>query len=80
MTEGELNAWHLAIGPAILLLMLLRLAWRLTHRTPPRVPPIKRGSPLPGQQRSICQDREGAQEQGLVLPTERSRPHRVWPG
>jgi len=38
MTEGELNAWHLAIGPAILLLMLLRLAWRLTHRTPPRVP------------------------------------------
>jgi len=28
------NAWHLAIGPTVLLLMLLRLLWRLTHRTP----------------------------------------------
>ena len=27
--------WHLAIGPTILLLMLLRLLWRLTHRPPP---------------------------------------------
>ncbi len=34
LSEGRLNAWHLAIGPAILLLMLLRLAWRLTHHTP----------------------------------------------
>ena len=32
--EKQLNAWHLAIGPTILLLMLLRLAWRLTHHTP----------------------------------------------
>lgn len=34
LNEGQLNGWHLAVGPAILLLMLLRLAWRLTHRTP----------------------------------------------
>lgn len=33
--EGRLNAWHLAAGPAVLVLMLLRLAWRLTHRPPP---------------------------------------------
>ena len=33
-SEGWLNAWHLAIGPTILLLMLLRLAWRLTHPVP----------------------------------------------
>ena len=35
LSEGQLNGWHLAVGPAILLLMLFRLAWRLTHRTPP---------------------------------------------
>jgi len=35
LREGQLNGWHLAVGPTILLLMLLRLAWRLTHRTPP---------------------------------------------
>lgn len=34
LSEGWLNAWHLAIGPTILLLMLLRLAWRLTHHNP----------------------------------------------
>ena len=34
LSERQLNAWHLAIGPTILLLMLLRLAWRLTHHTP----------------------------------------------
>ena len=33
--EESLNAWHLAIGPSILALMLLRLAWRLTHPVPP---------------------------------------------
>jgi len=44
MSEGQLNAWPLAIGPAILLLMLLRLAWRLTHHTPP--PPSNLTAPL----------------------------------
>ncbi len=44
MSEGQLNAWHLAIGPAILLLMLLRLAWRLTHHTLP--PPSNLTAPL----------------------------------
>lgn len=44
MSEGQLNAWHLAIGPAILLLVLLRLAWRLTHHTPP--PPSNLTAPL----------------------------------
>lgn len=33
--EDALNAWHLAVGPSILVVMLLRLAWRLTHRPPP---------------------------------------------
>lgn len=34
-TKQGLNAWHLGIGPAILLLMCARLAWRLTHTPPP---------------------------------------------
>ena len=34
-SKGLLNAWHLGVGPTILALMLLRLAWRLTHRPPP---------------------------------------------
>ena len=33
--ETRLNAWHLAIGPTILLAMVLRLGWRLTHHVPP---------------------------------------------
>ena len=33
--EDSINAWHLSIGSTILLVMLLRLAWRLTHRPPP---------------------------------------------
>ncbi len=44
LSKGQLNAWHLAIGPAILLLMLLRLAWRLTHHVPP--PPSDLSAPL----------------------------------
>ena len=35
VTEDGLNAWHLAIGPTILLLMLVRFGWRLSHRPPP---------------------------------------------
>ena len=34
-SKDGLNAWHFAVGPTILLLMLLRLIWRLTHHTPP---------------------------------------------
>ena len=30
-----LAAWHLSVGSTILLVMLLRLAWRLTHPPPP---------------------------------------------
>ncbi len=44
MSEGQLNAWHLAIGPTVLLLMLFRLTWRLTHYTPP--PPADLPAPL----------------------------------
>ena len=33
--SDTLTNWHLAVGPTILLLMLLRLLWRLTHRPPP---------------------------------------------
>ena len=32
--KGALKSWHVSIGPSILALMLLRLAWRLTHRPP----------------------------------------------
>jgi cytochrome b561 len=31
----SITAWHLATGSTILLVMLLRLAWRLTHAMPP---------------------------------------------
>jgi cytochrome b561 len=33
--EDGITAWHLAVGPTILLVMLLRLAWRLSHPPPP---------------------------------------------
>lgn len=33
--EDAINAWHLSIGSTILLVTLLRLAWRLTHPPPP---------------------------------------------
>jgi cytochrome b561 len=33
--DDALTAWHISIGPTILLVMLLRLAWRLTHPPPP---------------------------------------------
>ena len=35
--DAGLVAWHLSVGSTILLVMLLRLAWRLTH-TPPSPP------------------------------------------
>ena len=43
--DAGLVAWHLSIGLSILLVMALRLAWRLTHRPPaaPRdLPPVLR--------------------------------------
>jgi len=36
--EDRLTAWHLSVGSTILLVMLLRLAWRLTHPVPS--PPV----------------------------------------
>lgn len=33
--EEAITAWHLSVGSTILLVMLLRLAWRLTHTPPP---------------------------------------------
>ena len=33
--EDTIAAWHLAVGSTVLLVMLLRLAWRLTHPMPP---------------------------------------------
>lgn len=44
--EDTVAAWHFAVGSTILLLMLLRLAWRLTHPMPPAptdLPPALRG-------------------------------------
>ena len=35
LTKQGLNAWHFGVGPAVLLLMGVRLAWRLTHTPPP---------------------------------------------
>ena len=35
LTKQGLNAWHFGIGPALLLLMLVRLGWRATHPPPP---------------------------------------------
>ena len=42
--EDQLNAWHLSLGSTILLVMALRLAWRLTHPPPP--PPADLATPL----------------------------------
>lgn len=33
--EEGLSAWHFAVGSTVLVLMVLRLAWRLTHTPPP---------------------------------------------
>lgn len=33
--EDAIAAWHVSVGPTILLVMLLRLGWRLTHPVPP---------------------------------------------
>lgn len=33
--QRDLNAWHISFGTTILLVMLLRLGWRLTHPVPP---------------------------------------------
>lgn len=33
--EDSLIAWHFSMGSSILVVMLARLAWRLTHRPPP---------------------------------------------
>lgn len=39
-----LIAWHLSIGAAILAVALLRLGWRLTHKSPP--PPLTLAPPM----------------------------------
>lgn len=44
LSEKQLDGWHLAIGPLLLLLMVLRLAWRVTHHTP--APPSDLSRPL----------------------------------
>ena len=44
--EETIAAWHLAVGSTVLLVMLPRLAWRLTHPMPPApadLPPALRG-------------------------------------
>ena len=48
VTEDGLDRWHIAVGPAILVVMAIRLVWRLTHRPPP--PP----SDLPSVVRRIA--------------------------
>jgi cytochrome b561 len=39
--RGEVMGHHMALGMTILLLTLLRLVWRLTHRPPPLRPTLK---------------------------------------
>lgn len=34
-TEEQVSTWHFAMGSSILAIMLLRLAWRLSHPPPP---------------------------------------------
>ncbi len=33
--DGALAEWHFSLGSSVLIVMLLRLAWRLTHPAPP---------------------------------------------
>jgi cytochrome b561 len=40
--RGEWFAWHKTLGATILILALVRLAWRLTHRPPPFPPELPR--------------------------------------
>jgi len=35
LSGKQLDTWHLAVGPTILLVMVLRLGWRLSHHVPP---------------------------------------------
>lgn len=44
---GTLIKWHLALGSSLLLIVLFRIVWRLTHRPPP--PP-----PMPAWQRQLA--------------------------
>ncbi len=44
---GALIKWHLALGSSLLLIVLFRVVWRLTHRPPP--PP-----PMPAWQRHLA--------------------------
>lgn len=41
--KGELAQWHKSIGLTVLVLSLLRLAWRLTHTVPPLPAGMHRG-------------------------------------
>jgi cytochrome b561 len=38
----ELIAWHLSVGMLILLLVAVRVVWRITHPAPPELPGIPR--------------------------------------
>jgi len=44
MAPGAAMTWHISIGTTILALMLVRLAWRLTHPVAPEssLPPYQR--------------------------------------
>jgi cytochrome b561 len=39
--RGDLMAWHFTVGFTVLLLTVLRIAWRIIHRPPPLAPTIK---------------------------------------
>ena len=41
--EGALVEWHFSLGSSVLLVMLLRLGWRLTHPAPPPPADLKPG-------------------------------------
>lgn len=57
---GALIAIHLALGSGILLVIALRIAWRLTHRPPP-------SPPLPRWQRYVAALTHSALYAALVL-------------
>jgi len=44
--EGALAEWHFSLGSSVLVVMLLRLGWRLTHAPPPPPSDLSRGVQL----------------------------------
>ncbi len=56
-TKLQLYSWHKWVGVSVLALVIVRLAWRLTHRPPAlpsHMPAIERPAALPAITCSTC--------------------------